>query len=130
ALWLDHSLNFAIATVLVSMMVTNLNQALARARRNEQALQESEQRYRQLVKHAPAGIYEIDFLTNRFFDVNDVICEYSGYSREELLSLSPLDLLTEASQKKFTARTTKLLAGETVSETAEFQVATKSGRLL
>lgn len=130
ALWLDHSLNFVIATILVSMIVTNLNQTLARARRNEQALQESEQRYRQLVKHAPAGIYEMDFLTTRFINVNDVICEYSGYSREELLSLSPLDLLTEDSQKKFMARITKLLAGETVPETAEFQVVTKSRHLL
>lgn len=130
ALWLDHSLNFVIATILVSMIVTNLNQTLARARRNEQALHESEQRYRQLVKHAPAGIYEVDLLTNRFIDANDVICEYSGYSREELLSFSPLDLLTEDSQKKFRARAAKVLAGETVPETAEFQVVTKSGHLL
>jgi len=93
-------------------------------------LAESEQRYRQLVKHAPAGIYEIDFLNSRFIDVNDVMCEYSGYSCEEFLSLSPLDILTEDSQKRFMARTAKVLAGETLPETTEFQFVTKSGQLL
>ena len=93
-------------------------------------LAESERRYRQLVKYAPAGIYEIDFLNSRFINVNDVMCDYSGYSREEFLSLSPLDLLTEDSRGKFMARTARVLAGEALPETAEFQVVTKSGQLL
>jgi PAS domain S-box-containing protein len=90
----------------------------------------SEQRYRQLVKHAPAGIYEVDFVNNRFVNVNDVMCQYSGYSRAEFLSLSPLDLLTEDSRQKFMARTARVLAGEAIPDTAEFQVVTKSGQLL
>lgn len=75
-------------------------------------------------------IGEIDFLTNRFINVNDVISEYLGYNREELLSLSPLDILAEDSRNKFRARTTELLAGKTLPETVEHQVVTRSGRLL
>jgi len=56
------------------------------------------ERYKQLLNHAPAGIYEVDFLRRTFVSVNDVMCEYTGYTKEELLSLSPFDILTEESK--------------------------------
>ena len=60
-------------------------------KRTEDALRESESKYRQLVKHAPAGIYEVDLLNRKFITVNDVMCEYTGFTREEFLTLNPLD---------------------------------------
>ena len=93
----------------------------------EQALLESEERYRQLVAHAPAGIYEIDFLEQKFLSVNDIAVEYSGYTREELLSLSPLDILTEESRKVFLERLNSLFSGESVPETVEYKIKRKDG---
>jgi PAS domain S-box-containing protein len=90
-------------------------------------LAESEQRYRQLVKHAPAGIYQIDYVSSRFIDVNDVMCEYTGYSKDEFLALSVLDILTEESKKQFVDRAKKVQAGEPIPETAEFKVKAKNG---
>jgi two-component system, cell cycle sensor histidine kinase and response regulator CckA len=94
----------------------------------EEALKESESRYRHLVKHAPAGIYEIDFLNRKFTTVNDVMCEYTGYTTEEFISLSPMDILTEESQGRFLNRMSKAFAGEEVPETVEFQIRAKSGK--
>ena len=93
----------------------------------EKALIDSEARYRQLVEHAPAGIYEVDFKAGRFLSVNDVMCEYTGYTKEEFLNLNPLLLLTEQSRQLYLKRLQMGLAGEKVSETANFQIRTKHG---
>lgn len=93
----------------------------------ERALNESEARYRQLVEHAPAGIWEFDFSKGRFASVNDVMLEYTGYSRKEFLEMDPTKLLTEESFNEYLKRQQKLAAGETVPETCEYQIRTKTG---
>ena len=64
-------------------------------KRAEQALRESEKKYRQLFDQAPAGIFEIDLLRHRLLDVNEVACQQLGYTRRELMNLNPMDLLGE-----------------------------------
>ena len=39
----------------------------------EEALRESEAKYRQLVDNAPAAIYDIDLATGKFISCNDVV---------------------------------------------------------
>ena len=97
-------------------------------RTTETALQQSEERYKQLLNHAPAGIYEVDFLRRTFVSVNDVMCEYTGYTKEELLSLSPFDILTEESKNHFMERMTRVLSGEKVPEMVEYRIKGKNGR--
>jgi len=99
-----------------------LQAELAKRQRAENALRESEARYRLLLEHAPAGVYELDLTNGRFISVNDVLCEYTGYTREEFLSLSPLALLTEESQRHYLERQAKILAGEEVSGTVEYTI--------
>ena len=101
---------------------------IAGRKRIEEALKESELRYKQLLNHAPAGIYEVDFQTGKLVSVNDVMCEYTGYSREELLSMSTLDLLAEESQLHFIERLERIFAGEEVPETVEYKAIGKSGQ--
>jgi PAS domain S-box-containing protein len=105
-----------------------LQAEIAERERYEKALKESESRYKQLLNHAPAGIYEVDFQSGEFVSVNDVMCEYTGYSREELLSISALDLLSEESQTQFIGRLEKVFAGEEVPETIEYKAKGKNGR--
>jgi PAS domain S-box-containing protein len=96
----------------------------------EQALRESEEKYRELIRYAPAGIYEIDYETNRFTSVNDVICEYTGYTRDELLTMNLFKLLTKRSQKSMLARLEKLMAGEKTEPMVEYCIRTKNGNEL
>jgi PAS domain S-box-containing protein len=106
--------------------IARVNQALkaeiARRQRAEESLRESEVRYRLLLEHAPAGLYELDLTNAKFTAVNDVLCEYTGYTCEEFLSLSPLDLLTEESQERYLQRQARILAGEEVSGTVEYTI--------
>ncbi len=95
----------------------------------EEALRESESRYRELFNHAPAGIYEIDFLENRFVNVNDVACHYLGYSKEEILSLNPFDILSEESKRHFAERLMCFQAGTPVPDMTEFEVVARSGQV-
>jgi len=97
-------------------------------KRAEEALKESEERYKQLFENAPAGIYEVDLTTGRILSVNEVICKYTGYTRDELLAINALDLLTEESQKIFIERMAAYAAGKPVPSTLEYQARSKSGR--
>lgn len=82
----------------------------------EAVLRESEAKYRLLVKHAKAGFLEYDYKTNRILAVNDEILKFSGYSEEELLSMNPMNLLTEESRKLFKERVIQILSGEPISK--------------
>jgi PAS domain S-box-containing protein len=56
------------------------------------ALRASEARLRDLVEHAPDGIFVAD-LQGRYTWVNAAGCAMSGYSREELMAMSIVDLI-------------------------------------
>ncbi len=99
-----------------------LEAEIAERKQVEEALRESETKYRQLVKYAPAGIYEIDFVRQKFINVNDVMCDYTGYTREEFLALSPFEILTEDSLRLFIERQQRALRGEQIPESVEYQI--------
>ncbi|MGD8367849.1 MAG: PAS domain S-box protein [Desulfobacterales bacterium] len=94
---------------------------------SQKALADSESRYRHLVNVAPAGIYEIDYRIPKLISVNDLLCEYSGYSREELLSMNPLDLLTEESRRHYQERLEKIAESQLVTDTVEYEGVRKNG---
>ena len=99
-------------------------------KRAEEALRESEKKYRHIFKNAPAGIYEIDLEKIRFINVNDIMCKYTGYSEEEILSMNPLDLLTEDSKSLYIGRLEKLSTGEKVVLNVEHNIIRKDGKKL
>ena len=94
----------------------------------EEALRESEERYRQLLNHAPTGIFEVDYKEQKFVTVNDVMCQYTGYTREEFLALNPFDILTEESRKRFMERLSRIFAGENVPDTVEYTIKGKDDK--
>jgi PAS domain S-box-containing protein len=97
-------------------------------KRMEETLCRSEEKYRDLVKHAPAGIYEVDFRSKRFITVNDAMCQLSGYTSEEMLDMNPFDILDDQGKITFQARISQWLNGEKPDENVEYKVKTKDGR--
>ena len=93
-------------------------------------LQESEKKYRELIDYAPTGIYEIDFRSKKFVTVNDAMCLLTGYAREELLSMSPSDILDDDGKKTFQERMNKWNKGEKSDEHVEYKVKAKDGRII
>jgi PAS domain S-box-containing protein len=62
----------------------------------EEALKESEEKFREIFENANDAITVLGFtpegLPSHFTDVNENACQISGYTREEMLSMSPKDL--------------------------------------
>ena len=96
----------------------------------QEALLESEKRFRNLVKYAPTAIFEIDFKTRKFISVNDAICKLSGYSREELLSFDTMELLVEESKELFLSRINQIMKGEKPEENVEYRIKTKDNHII
>jgi len=96
-------------------------------RRAVEALRESEERAKALVRYAPTAIYEIDFKGKRFVTVNDAMCQTLGYTRDELLSIGPMAVLDEESRARFADRMKRTLSGLPVDETVEYRVLRKDG---
>ncbi|HEY8053072.1 MAG TPA: PAS domain S-box protein [Steroidobacteraceae bacterium] len=61
-------------------------------RESEQAMRESEARYRLLVDHAPEAIVVLDLETGRFVDANENAQKLFGLDREHLLAVGPVAL--------------------------------------
>jgi len=94
----------------------------------ERKVKESESKYRNLVEVTKAGIYEIDFITNKFVYVNDVICKQMGYSKEEMLRMGPKDILTKESYNQWVKRLESLKAGNFIDSVFEYEAVTKDGK--
>ncbi len=99
-------------------------------KQKEDELRSREQRYRHLFNHAPAGMYEIDFVNRKFTEVNAVLCQYLGYTEKELLSMDPVELLTEESKEAFMDGYRRVMRGERISDEVEYNVIAKNGSTL
>ena len=96
----------------------------------ENALKESEKKYRHLFVTAPAGIYEIDFEKMKIINVNDIMCEYAGYTEKEFLSMNPFELLDEDGQKEVAGRINAIKDTHQIAKTMEFNLVKKNGETL
>jgi len=63
------------------------------------SLRKSEEKYRNYIDHAPDGVFVMDE-NGHFLEVNDAICRITGYSKNELLQMSVLDMLLEESKEE------------------------------
>jgi len=86
--------------------------------RAEEALKESEERFRQLFEHSVDALFVIHDQTREIMDCNKEACRSLGYSREELLALRLDDfareILSEEEKRKRGSDTPwrRALAGE------------------
>ncbi|MFH1934390.1 MAG: PAS domain S-box protein [Pseudomonadota bacterium] len=61
-------------------------------KRAEEALRESEERYRSILETAPHSITITRVKDGRYLQVNEAFCQMRGYSREEVLRRTPFEL--------------------------------------
>jgi len=94
----------------------------------EDALRESEEKYRSLVTHSPDGIFIAD-LKGIFLAVNRSMCEILKYSEEELLSMGIWDIVPEQYRDLHEKRLADILTGKAPNLAAEYEVKGKDGDL-
>ncbi len=98
---LANSRNLLLATNI------DLEEEITERKRAEDALRESETKYRTYIENSPVGIFILDSM-GRYRDVNASACSILGYSREELISLSIRDLVPANSLTKSLSNLKKL----------------------
>ena len=85
---------------LLSVIIRDITERLA----TENALKESERKYRRLINNATDAVYLSDE-SGRLVDVNDTACRMLGYTREELLHLKVSNIDDTVSEDEFTEMT-------------------------
>lgn len=105
--------------------ILGISRDITETKKAQEALAQKEKEYREIIKYAPTGIYEIDFRAKRFTSVNDSMIILTGYSREELLEMDVLTILDEESRNKFLERLAKISKGEKPAENVTYRIIKK-----
>jgi PAS domain S-box-containing protein len=84
-------------------------------RQTEQALRASERRFRVFVDHAADAFFLHSEDDARVLDVNCRACESLGYTRDELIGMTPLDFDSDLTPALVEDRVRQLIAGETIA---------------
>ncbi|MBI3762231.1 MAG: PAS domain S-box protein [Chloroflexi bacterium] len=93
--------------------------------RAEAALRESEARFRALVEQSLTGVALIR--EGQFVYVNPRLAEMVGYRPDEMIGLSPVDLVVEADRELVRENLRKRLSGEVMSAHYAFRAQRKDG---
>lgn len=93
----------------------------------EEALRESEERFRGAFENASAGVALVG-LDNRYLRVNRALCEMLGYAEEELLSRKTFEITHPEDLENSRRRTAMLLAGEAEASSLEKRYVHEDGR--
>ncbi len=91
----------------IGMLAESFNLMTNRLRISEKELRESEEKYRSLFENDPNPIFVLDLETFQILDVNIRAVETYGYSREEFMNMSFLELGGEREARKIQELATK-----------------------
>ena len=94
-----------------------------------EALVQSEEKFRLLVEHAPVGI-SISNLDGKFQAVNKAYCDIIGYSNNELLNMTFMELTVEEFRKSTIMTIDKLFEERIEEERVEKQYIRKDGKII
>lgn len=99
-------------------------QDISQRRKAEDAIRQSEEMYRTLVEQASDAIFIINMMGG-LVTTNDVGCQLSGYTREELMQMTVYDIVYKEDLIKNPFRFDQLVKGNTVRN--ERKIKTKDG---
>jgi PAS domain S-box-containing protein len=116
---------FSLLEMKVQERTQELQEEINGRKRTQEALMETEERYKASFEKARDGII-IFSKDRRFLSVNEEIAKLCGYSKEELLSMKLPDIFKDASLPESSERIARMLKGERISP-FEAQLSTKSG---
>jgi two-component system, cell cycle sensor histidine kinase and response regulator CckA len=93
----------------------------------EEALQKSEERYRNILESIEEGYYEVD-ITGNLTSFNDSLCDMLGYSRDELMGLNSRRYTDEENAQKLYKAFNQVYRTGIPVKGFDWQVINKNGR--
>lgn len=91
---------------------------------------ESEEKYQHIIHSLPLAVFEIDYKSLKLTDVNDIMCKYTGYTKEELLKMTPIDLAIQDMSTLTLKDKLKSKKKVNIPESDEYSLETKDGKEL
>ncbi|MCD4656299.1 MAG: PAS domain S-box protein [Planctomycetes bacterium] len=119
--------NLLLFTVALLVTIIFSQQITASQRKNENAILENDRKFRTYIDNSPISLFIAD-KNGKYIDVNRAACETLGYSREELLSLTILDIDVTNSKETDSQKLEKLR--KTVSYNSEIKLRRKDGTII
>jgi len=99
--------------------VLSIARDITERRKAEEKLKDNEEKFRQIFHKTNDAIFlskfEEDASTSQFIEVNDVACEWLGYTRDELLNLKSIDITAKVSTSQHLGILRNILRKETHS---------------
>ena len=102
-------------------------QDITKRKRTELALRESEQEFRAFFDNEAIGNAQVN-MEGKFIRVNDRMCRITGYDRDELLQMTPLDITHPDDVQKEKEGLTALTKGKTSVHNLEKRYVRKDGK--
>lgn len=96
-IWFENSLQLVQLSGEKRVLVMGRN--ITNKKQMEDALKESEQKYRTYVDNAPIGIFIADKKGN-YLEINEAASKITGYNKEQLLSMNVADILPEGEKEE------------------------------
>ena len=110
-------------------LMTDAEDLSGRLRAAQEKLRESEERFRGTFEQAAVGIAHVS-MDGRYLRVNDKLCEITGYTREELLGMTFMDLTLPEELTAGLERARALAAGVISSYSVEKHFRRKNGETI
>lgn len=104
----------------------DLKQEIVERKHAEEALRQSEERYRNIIESIEEGYFELDLAGNLIF-FNDSLCTISGYSREELMGMNNRDYASPETAREMYAVFTDVYQTGNSAKILDFEILKKHG---
>lgn len=95
----------------------------------ENALRESEEKYRTILQSINEGYFEINLAGNIIF-FNEAACRSSKYSTEEIMGMNYQRYFTTASMMKISKMLQEINSGEKPEKSVDFEIICRDGRII
>jgi PAS domain S-box-containing protein len=107
-----------------------LRKEIEERKRAEEALRESEQQFRTSFELAAVGKILIDPISGRLMRVNAKVCEITGYSQEDLMTMRLVELAHSEDQEAHITQFRQLLRGDISEYVAQLRCIRKDGSII